>query len=169
MGRQRVERVLVTAALIAAAAATAALPASAGQDSPPQCAAGDLTVRIAEGHSPSPATSRLFMVEFKGREGVDCQLSGGLSNVRFFDGANQQMIVPFLNYHHLTPPHEKVHVGEYGAAYVYIKAPKTGSIGFPVARMSFDVPTAPKSEMSTTWPSTVNGPLEFGKIMNGVS
>ncbi|HEX7306877.1 hypothetical protein [Lentzea sp.] len=160
---------LIAAVLPASAGQDSARQAPAQQDSAQQCAAGDLTVRIAEGHSPLPDRYRSFMVMFNGRKGVDCRLSGGLANVRFYDANNQRMNVPFLNYAYLTPPYESVHVSETGTAYVYIKAPKGGTIDFPVARMSFDVPTSPRSEMSTTWPSSVNGPLEFGKIMSGVS
>ncbi|MFD5827271.1 hypothetical protein [Lentzea sp. NPDC060358] len=170
MEKQSVGRVLAAVALTAAAVSAAAVPAAAGQDSVPQCAAGDVSVdRLAEGHSPSPDTSRMFNLVLKGNAGADCVLSGPLLDVRFYDFDGRPVDIPFSS-GTVPPPLGIVHMTEGSNAYVYIKAPRTGTGPVhPVARMDFSAPTAPASPMSARWPSYVFGPLAASSVMQGVS
>ncbi|HEX7309041.1 hypothetical protein [Lentzea sp.] len=170
MGKQGLGRVLAAVALTVAAVSAAAVPAAAGQDSAQRCAAGEVVVdRFFEGYSPSPDTSRLFVLTLKGHEGVDCVLSGPLVYTRFYDTNDQPIDVPF-SAKPARLPVESVHVTEDRPAFIYIWAPKTGTgFGYPVGRTDFNAPTAPLTPLSVTWPRPVYGPLQFTWITEGVS
>lgn len=160
-------RALTMAALAGVAVLTAAGPAGADERPTRACAAGELSVQIGEGHSPSPGTSRLFVISFQGNEGVSCLLGGQLDFIRFYDTSGRPLDVRFSD-KFAVPPFEQVWVGDFRRAVVYVSAP-AGSGGQPIGSMAFSVPTAPESEMTAAWPAPADGPLRLTKIMAPVS
>lgn len=160
-------RALTMVALAGIAVLTAAGPAGADERPTRACAAGELSVQIGEGRSPSPGTSRLFVLSFQGHEGVSCLLGGALDHIRFYDTTGRSIDVRFSD-KTAVPPFEQVWVDDFRRAVVYIAAP-AGTGGLPIGSMAFSIPGWPASELIAAWPAPVNGPLEITKIMSPVS
>ncbi|WNV87719.1 hypothetical protein [Umezawaea sp. Da 62-37] len=161
-------RQALTAVVLAGAAVLATVaPASADVRPTRPCAGSELSVEIAEGYSPSPDTSRLFMIFLKGHDGVSCLLSGALDYIRFYDTSGRPLDVRFSD-KYAVAPFEQVWVDDYRRAAVYIWT-SVGSSGLPIGSMAFSVPTTPEVEMTAPWPSPVDGPLRIMKIMAPVS
>ncbi|WP_147455104.1 hypothetical protein [Saccharothrix australiensis] len=159
-------RALAAVALAGAAVLAAAGPAGADERPTRTCAPGELTVRIGERPSPS-AADRLFVIGFRGNEGVSCLLSGALDYIRFYDTSGRPLDVRFSD-KSAVPPFEQVPVNDFREAVVYVAAPKRGG-SLPIGGMAFSVPTAPESEMKAAWPAPVAGPLRITGIMSPAS
>ena len=159
-------RALTAVALAGAAVLAAAGPAAADEPPTRACAAGELSVKIVEMHSPS-ASDRLFGITFQAHKGVSCLLSGALDYIRFYDTSKRPLDVRFSD-KSAVAPFDQVWVEDFRRAVVYVAAP-AGNGGLPIGGMAFSVPTAPESEMTAAWPAPVNGPLRITKIMAPVS
>lgn len=159
-------RALTAVAVAGAAVLAGAAPAAADERPSRVCAPGELSVQIAEGHSPHPK-DRLFVIAFRAHKGVSCLLGGALDYIRFYDTSKRPLDVRFTD-KDAVAPFDQVLVEDWHGPVVYVAAP-AGDGGLPIGSMAFSVPTAPESEMAAAWPAPVRGPLRLTKIVQPAS
>ncbi|PRY46196.1 hypothetical protein [Umezawaea tangerina] len=157
--------VLIGAAAIAlsvvgASAANASAPA-------PECSASNLDVAVADGHAPN-SVDQAYTFRLAAKPGITCTLKGSFGYLAFHDAAGNRLPIGVL----MPDPTggERIVLSPDTTKYLYL-ASRKGSDNFPVATVTFTLPTqAADRTVTTAWPSPLTSELvRVGYVNNGAS
>jgi hypothetical protein len=155
-----------TGAVVAAVlVAGTAFAGSAQAEQRQGCGAQQVDLTTWEGRAPV-SDEKMFVIRFTAKPGVSCTLAGAPVGLRFYDAGGTPLDVE------VTTPGtaEPVTLDEAGPKFVYIASPGKSSPGLPAVEATFDLPSdAADTAVRVPWPSSVNGSIRTGNVMDGAS